>query len=46
MRAGGGVKQCMFRGARSGGNDIWRWTLRYNDLSICPQPGNHNSKAL
>jgi hypothetical protein len=46
MPADSGVKSCILRGARSGGKHILRWALRYNAFSICPQHGNHNSKAL
>jgi len=46
LRADCGLKRGIFRGLHSGATDILRWALRYNDLSICPMPGNHNSKAL
>jgi len=40
------VKQGIFRDWHSRKEGVLRWALRYNDLSICPKPGDHNSKAL
>ena len=46
LRGDSGVKWGMFRGLRSSRKAFWHWVLRYNDLSIGPTLGDHNSKAL
>ncbi len=46
LRGDSGVKWGMFRGLHSSRKAFWHWVLRYNDLSIGPTLGDHNSKAL